>query len=280
MNVLVVDDVAGNRDLLRAVLETGDHTVVEAADGVEALHALREHDVDAVITDILMPNMDGFRLCQELRVDTRWATLPVIVYTSTYTAPGDKQLAYHIGADLYLTKPTPAETLLCALRECAERARSWPVGLGAPISETIVVKEYNEALVRKLEHKNAELQATVRALEQAQSKVQALNSELEQRVRERTSEWAAANNALKEALANVKQLSGLLPICSHCRKVRDDRNYWQTVEQYVCSHTDARFSHGVCPTCYETIVAPELKRLGVDVPERYGDAERGASPLS
>src|SRR5260221_3271384 len=57
---------------------------------------------------------------------------------------------------------------------------------------------------------------------------------------------------LNDALVSVKQLSGLLPICSYCKKIRDDQNYWQQVDTYVGRHTDARFSHSVCPQCYES----------------------------
>ena len=60
-------------------------------------------------------------------------------------------------------------------------------------------------------------------------------------------------------MASVKLLSGLLAICSYCKKVRDDNNYWQQVEAYVGQHSEAEFSHSICPGCYETIVKPELK---------------------
>jgi PAS domain S-box-containing protein len=63
-------------------------------------------------------------------------------------------------------------------------------------------------------------------------------------------EQLAAIGMLEDALASVKQLSGLLPICSMCKSVRDDRGYWASVEQYVSAHTDAQFSHGVCPDCF------------------------------
>ena len=59
--------------------------------------------------------------------------------------------------------------------------------------------------------------------------------------------------ALEDALARVKQLQGLLPICAWCKKVRNDQNYWQTVEGYIAEHTDARFSHGICPDCREEL---------------------------
>jgi phosphoserine phosphatase RsbU/P len=66
---------------------------------------------------------------------------------------------------------------------------------------------------------------------------------------------------LEEALANVKALQGLLPICSYCKKIRNDRNYWQQVEGYISEHSEAQFSHGICPDCYTQIVVPELDRL-------------------
>ncbi len=69
---------------------------------------------------------------------------------------------------------------------------------------------------------------------------------------------------LEDALSRVKQLQGLLPICSYCKKIRDDRNYWQQVEQYVTERTDARFSHAICPTCYERHVKPDLDGLHED----------------
>jgi DNA-binding response OmpR family regulator len=66
---------------------------------------------------------------------------------------------------------------------------------------------------------------------------------------------------LEEALASVKQLQGLLPICSYCKKIRDDQNYWQQVEGYISEHSGAVFSHGICPECYDKFVRPELKKL-------------------
>jgi PAS domain S-box-containing protein len=67
---------------------------------------------------------------------------------------------------------------------------------------------------------------------------------------------------LQTALAEVQSLRAILPICSYCRKVRDDQNYWLTVESYLLKHTDSRFSHSICPTCMSEVVEPELKRSG------------------
>ena len=66
---------------------------------------------------------------------------------------------------------------------------------------------------------------------------------------------------LRDALSQIKQLQGLLPICSYCKKIRDDQNYWRQVEDYVTEHSEAQFSHGICPDCYEKFVKPELMEL-------------------
>jgi len=80
--------------------------------------------------------------------------------------------------------------------------------------------------------------AELRARMQVGVRVVNLQTALAERVRE-----------VEDALSRVKQLQGLLPICSYCKKIRDDQNYWHQVESYVGKHTDARFSHGICPEC-------------------------------
>jgi hypothetical protein len=72
---------------------------------------------------------------------------------------------------------------------------------------------------------------------------------LEATVQERTRDLQETNKKLTESLANIKTLSGLLPICASCKKVRDDKGYWSQVESYVSSRSEARFSHGICPDC-------------------------------
>lgn len=64
---------------------------------------------------------------------------------------------------------------------------------------------------------------------------------------------------LSEALANVRELRGLLPICSYCKKIRNDENYWERLESYLAAHTHAQFSHSICPECYDTVVRQELE---------------------
>lgn len=76
---------------------------------------------------------------------------------------------------------------------------------------------------------------------------------LEQKVQDRTAEITRTNEELKHALEEVKTLSGLLPICASCKKVRDDRGYWQQIESFISEHSDAQFSHGLCPHCAEQL---------------------------
>jgi hypothetical protein len=65
---------------------------------------------------------------------------------------------------------------------------------------------------------------------------------------------------LQTALGEVRELREILPICSYCKSIRNDKNYWQTVETYIANHTKAQLSHGICPNCYENVFKPELNR--------------------
>ncbi|CAN5593031.1 hypothetical protein BH10PLA2_BH10PLA2_16260 [soil metagenome] len=84
--------------------------------------------------------------------------------------------------------------------------------------------------------------------------------ELQQRLADRV-------QALEESLQQVKLLQGLLPICSYCKKVRDDGNYWHQVEKYVAERSEAQFSHSICPGCWIEKVKPDLAKQGIDVPD-------------
>jgi CheY-like chemotaxis protein len=291
MRILIVDDLPLNRKLLRVTLEAEGHTTLEAVDGIDALQTLTYQKVDAIISDIFMPNMDGFRFCQEIRRNETLRALPFIVYTSTYTSAEDMKLAESIGADKYLIKPAPTEAVITALQEVMNKKAGHSTTTGAVLTalqevidqraaqpaspastaeETYVLKQYSQVLVNKLEEKNAELLTAVGALQTAHDRIARLNTDLERRVQERTAELEAANRELTQALADVKELSELLPICSYCKKVRDDQAYWHTVEGYLRDHAGVKFSHGTCPECFEKHVKPDLEKHGV-TGVRYSD---------
>ena len=71
---------------------------------------------------------------------------------------------------------------------------------------------------------------------------------------------------LKEAAERVKSLQGIIPICGYCKKVRDDEDYWQNVESYIATHSEAEFSHGVCPSCFAEVVQPQLESFKANRP--------------
>lgn len=89
--------------------------------------------------------------------------------------------------------------------------------------------------------------AELRARVQVGAQVLELQEILAERVRE-----------LEDALSQVKQLQGLLPICSYCKKIRDEQNYWERVDSYLAKHSELLFSHGICPDCYRDVVQPQL----------------------
>ncbi|MCZ6681493.1 MAG: response regulator [Candidatus Poribacteria bacterium] len=82
-----------------------------------------------------------------------------------------------------------------------------------------------------------------------------------ERVVKLQSDLANRVNELEDALSQVKQLEGLLPICAYCKKVRDDHDFWHQVENYIMAYSEARFSHSICPDCYEQIIVPQLEAL-------------------
>ena len=69
---------------------------------------------------------------------------------------------------------------------------------------------------------------------------------------------------LQQALTSVRQLQGLLPICAYCKRIRNDENYWEQLETYLSEHSEATFSHGICPNCYQSIMKPQIESIRAD----------------
>jgi signal transduction histidine kinase len=198
MNVLIVDDHASSRKLLCAALESEGHSASEAANGKEALDVLERESIDAVISDILMPTMDGFRLCHEIRTSAHaHSGVPLILYTATYDSPADRQLADAVGADCYILKPASTHVILAALSEAHQKARQRTTGSTPRVDELFVLEEYNAELVRKLEVRNSELKQALCSLRDAHEHILELNRSLETRVAQRTATLDAANKELE-----------------------------------------------------------------------------------
>jgi two-component system cell cycle sensor histidine kinase/response regulator CckA len=161
LNILIVDDQPINLKLLRAELEAEGHTVFEASNGQEGLDLLDRQQIDVIISDILMPVMDGYRFSNEVRKSERHHNIPFIAYTSTYLSPSDEKLSLDLGADRYLRKPASVEKIKQTIVEVLDSPRRQPT---AVIDSTDVLKEYNAGLVTKLEKKNVELSSAMSLL--------------------------------------------------------------------------------------------------------------------
>jgi CheY-like chemotaxis protein len=108
--VLVADDKATGRELVRTVLEKSGYTVIEAGDGIEAVRCARETKPDLIILDLHMPGLDGFGVIQQLRADPTFANTPIMALTAS-AMQGDRERALSIGFTGYITKPIRLGTL-------------------------------------------------------------------------------------------------------------------------------------------------------------------------
>jgi len=115
-HVLIVDDREVDRKLLKKLLDLNGYRVTAAGDGVEALAAARRDRPDAIVSDVLMPNMDGFVLCHAWMQDAELRAIPFIFYTAHLTSAQDEHVAMALGAVRYLVKPLEAGVFLQELR--------------------------------------------------------------------------------------------------------------------------------------------------------------------
>ncbi len=182
MKILIAEDDGVSRLVLTTKLKRLGHEVIATEDGAEAWSSFLVERPQLVVTDWMMPNVDGVELCRRIRSYEQEKYCYVMMLTAL-TGKQNYLEVMDAGADDFLNKPLDMQELAARLR-VAER-------------------------------------------------MLALQKE-------------------------VKQLQGLLPICSYCKKIRDENNTWQPMEGYIAHRTDAKFSHGFCPECYEAIVKPQF----------------------
>jgi putative nucleotidyltransferase with HDIG domain len=165
--ILIVDDQEQNLYLLKTLLGGNGYQVLEAANGAEALALARVTPPDVIISDILMPVMDGFSLCLEWKKDSGLKNIPFVFYTATYTDPKDEEFALSLGAARFIVKPIETDEFISMLGHLLAEVASGtlPVPGSARTEEAAYYQMYNEALIRKLEDKMLELENANRALE-------------------------------------------------------------------------------------------------------------------
>jgi len=176
MKILVVDDTKEDLDLLDAVLSGKGYEVVSAMNGAEALEKLRAGKFDMVISDILMPVMDGFQLCRECKRDETLKDTPFAFYTATYTDAKDGEFALALGADRFIKKPMQPVEFLKVIQGMIQDVEKGEIGRKKPalVENDEIFKLYSERLVKKLEAKTLELERVVAERKGAEEKVENL----------------------------------------------------------------------------------------------------------
>lgn len=219
--ILIVDDNQQNLYMLKILLPANGFQVEMASNGAEALEMACENPPDMIISDILMPVMDGFSLCRAWKENEKLKNIPFVFYTATYTSQKDEDFALRLGAERFIIKPAEPENFVAIIRETINSCRPDGEILNPSIGETEYYKDYNDALVRKLQDKMLQLEETNRRLEYDMAERQRIEeamrenekkylSQLEETVIERTKELAEAQEKLlrQEKLAVLGQLAG------------------------------------------------------------------------
>ncbi len=159
--LLVVEDVPNILELLTVTLRFKGYPVITARNGEEALEMIAKERPALIITDILMPKMDGYAFVQQLRTDIKTLDIPVIFLSATYTTPEDKAFALSLGAARFLEKPIDTEDFLLTI---AELLTQGPSTVPHPLEDEEFYVGYKERLENKLHHKNTQIIRTERLL--------------------------------------------------------------------------------------------------------------------
>ena len=179
MKILIVEDTDDSRVLLEDSLRLNNYEVVSAVNGIEALQILHSTDIDLIISDILMPQMDGYELCRIIKRDIKLSAIPFIFYTATYTQHEDEKLALALGADRFIVKPQIPSKIIESIEELAaeNKITKKKTVLSSGDSEALEVLHV-EVLNRKLNEKIVELEAQQKRLELLTDALPALISEV------------------------------------------------------------------------------------------------------
>ncbi len=163
MKILVVDDKQENIYLLEALLKGIGYDVISACNGVEALEKIRAEGCEMIISDILMPIMDGFQFCREVKCVENLQKIPFIFYTAAYTDENDEQFAFESGADKFIRKPIAPAEFIKIVRDIASEVEEGRFGVKKPDLEKDKkgFEYYSERMVKKLEKKMKELEEEI-----------------------------------------------------------------------------------------------------------------------
>jgi PAS domain S-box-containing protein len=179
LRVLLVDDVEENLELLQEVLGEQGFSTLVAHNGIDALAMLRRETVQVIVADAMMPKMDGFLLCKEVRSTPAWARLPFVIYTANYVDSADQEFARSIGVDRYVVKYAGLDALVQAVNDLARQrygkshVAEAPVTKKAQLDDHAFLEKHRALLIKKLEEKMEELERYAETLEQKNREIQA-----------------------------------------------------------------------------------------------------------
>jgi putative nucleotidyltransferase with HDIG domain len=230
MKVLIADDSAESLYFLNTLLVKSGYSVVTAENGAQALKKLKKYKFDAIITDILMPKMDGFQLCRKCKKDERLKEVPFIFYTATYRRKQDEEFAMSLGAEKFVIKPQEPGILLEILHDTIEehRKRGREAGLKKPVKEEIYLAEHNKRIIKKLEDKVISLDKEIVRRKETEDK-------LYERIKELDCLYTVSNQAIKQDVSleemfkeTVKQIpAGMLYPELVCSRIIFDKKVFK-----------------------------------------------------
>ena len=229
IEILIVEDNPVQALQLHKLLGKNGYEVSVACNGVEALSYLQEHRPSMVISDIIMPEMDGYELCSKIKAHDDMKSIPVLLLTAL-SDPEDIIKGLECGADNFITKPYDRELLMSRIQyilvnQEIRKGSSSQIGIEFFFAGNKHFINSNRLQILDL------LFASFENALQQQRKLESVNKEL--------------NGALK----TIKILSGMLPMCANCKKIRDENDQWLSLETYISRYSEATFSHGLCPEC-------------------------------
>jgi two-component system cell cycle response regulator len=237
--ILIVEDSLTQAVFLRRILEKAGYAVSLAGNGVEALDFLAVQPPALIISDVMMPIMDGYTLCQRTKAQEKFRKVPFMLLTSL-SEPADIFKGLESGADFYSIKPYDGAVLLERVKNILHNATGqYATNAQSGIDVNYAGQKYSISAGRT-------------------QILDLLLATFENIVR-KNNDLIETNNRLTDALEANKTLRGLIPICGYCKKIRDDQGYWNQVETFVAKHSAAQFSHGICPTCFDK----QMKSLGL-----------------
>ena len=166
MKALIVDDKEENLYLLETMLKSIGYETVSASNGAEALEKLNTESFDLIVSDILMPVMDGYQLCREVKKDKKLKDIPFVFYTATYTEEKDEEFSLKLGVCKFIRKPCEPAVFIKIIQDVARDAVEGKIKRAEPVleDEKEIFKTYSERLINKLEKKMLDLEESEREL--------------------------------------------------------------------------------------------------------------------